>query len=81
MTRLPLYLLMGTNRLKMVAKKSIRGSGYPFFTLGSAVRPLYLLMDIDSAKVCAFPKTFFPAGHGLAVPHVPAGNKLSRQIS
>jgi len=27
----PLYLLMGTNRLKMVAKKSIRGSVYPFF--------------------------------------------------
>jgi hypothetical protein len=31
----PLYLLMGTNRLKMVApslKKSIRGPVYPFFS-------------------------------------------------
>ncbi len=27
----PLYPLMGTNRLKMVANKSIRGSVYPFF--------------------------------------------------
>jgi hypothetical protein len=56
---------MGTNRLKMVAENgssletSIRGSVYPFLTLGSAIRPLYLLMGIDSAKVCASPKIFF----------------------
>jgi len=63
----PLYLLMGTNRLKMVAKKSIRGSVYPLFTLGAAIRPLHLLMGIDSAKVCASPKIFFWAGPRLRV--------------
>jgi hypothetical protein len=37
-----LYLLMGTNRLKMVApplETSIRGSVYPFFSPGWAIRP------------------------------------------
>jgi hypothetical protein len=33
--------------------------GYPFFTLGTAIRTLYLLMGIDSAKVCASPQIFF----------------------
>jgi hypothetical protein len=61
---------MGTNRLKMVApslKKSIRGSVYPFFKLGTAIRRLYLLMGIDSAKVFASPQIFFWVGRRLRV--------------
>jgi hypothetical protein len=60
----PLYLLMGTNRLKMVApvaRNAYSRVVYPFFTLGSAIRPLYLLMPIKSAKVCALPKKNFSA--------------------
>jgi hypothetical protein len=74
--RLPLYLLMGANRLKMVApslKKSIRGSVYPFFTLGTAIRPLYLLMGIDSAKVCASPKIFLGPVASYGSRPVPVG--------
>ena len=72
-----LYLLMGTNRLKMVApslETSIRGSVYPLLTLGSAIRPLYLLMTIKSAKVCASPKIFFRAGRRL-----PGSGRVTRR--
>ena len=69
----PLYPLMGTNRLKMVANKSIRGSVYPFFTLGSAIRPLYLLMPIKLETVCASPKLFFRPVAGYRSRPVPVG--------
>ena len=45
----------------------------PLFHPGSAIRPLYILMPIKSAKVCASTKIFFRAGHGLPVPAVPVG--------
>ncbi|SRR5579885_2380618 len=65
-------MLMGTNRVKMVAENgrpsletSIRGSVYPFFSVGSAIRSLLLLMPISWKKFAPPPKYFFgsaPAG-------------------
>jgi hypothetical protein len=79
----PLYLLMGTNRLKMVApslKEPIRGSVYPFFILGTAIRPLYLLMGIDSAKVCALPKKILCLAALWPVVPTPAGRTQPSNI-
>jgi hypothetical protein len=67
----PLYLLMGTNRLKMVApslENVYSRFSLPLFSpLAQAIRPVYLLMGIDSAKVCASPKMLFWAGRQLRV--------------
>jgi hypothetical protein len=71
--RLPPISTNGHQPAENGRKKSIRGSVYPFFTLGTAIRPLYLLMGIDSAKVCASPKIFFWAGRRRRSRPVPVG--------
>jgi hypothetical protein len=45
------------------------------------IRPLYLLMDIKSAKVCTSPKIFFRASRRPPVAPLPVGLQTGPQIS
>ena len=72
----PLYLLMGTNRLKMVApslKKSIRGSVYPFFHPWHGHTAPISTNGHRLGKVCASPKIFFGPVASYGSRPVPVG--------
>jgi hypothetical protein len=58
-----LYPLMGIEVAKMVARQRNLQFASQAVSIGSlmGIRPLYLLMDIKSAKVCTSPKIFFRA--------------------